>query len=88
MVYAKSISLKSVATSPLCVGKENLKEIICRILHTKGPLISLGIQLKHHPCIWRRCSEKNLLTQNLNFTFRVQRVDHMSPETIIFKTKI
>lgn len=51
MVYAKNISLKSVATSPLCVGKENLKEIICHILHTKGPLISLGIQLKHHPCI-------------------------------------
>ena len=44
-------SLKRVAISPLCAGKENQEKITCHIPRNKGLLISLDIELKHQPCI-------------------------------------
>lgn len=49
--YAFCFSLKRVAISPLCAGKENQEKIICHIPRNISLLISLDIELKHQPCI-------------------------------------
>lgn len=54
---ASNFLVKSVAIHPSHIGEANQKKIICHIPHNKGPLISLNIDLKHQPYIWRRCSE-------------------------------